>query len=198
MAKIPKHFDDLLILLKQRHAIIMAKRPEKLPGKFKIEGNRAGSTLFVNPELVEGTLKKGFELYKSFDTPFQRAVFMMFLVAEVHPFADGNGRIARIMMNAELVEKEQQRIIIPIVYRNNYLMALKAMSHNRHPEALIRMLDFVQRYTAKVNWSDRTVSQKILQATNAFIDPVDADLKGISLILPDDSLLAEVKDSRSY
>ena len=28
---------------------------------------------------------------------------MMFLVSEVHPFADGNGRAARIMMNAELV-----------------------------------------------------------------------------------------------
>ncbi len=198
MAKIPKHFEDLVMLLKQRHAIIMAKRPEKLPGKFKVDGNRAGSTLFVNPELVEGTLKKGFELYKSFDTPFQRAVFMMFLVAEVHPFADGNGRIARIMMNAELVAKEQQRIIIPTVYRNNYLMALKSMSHNRHPEALIRTLDFAQRYTAKVDWSDRMVSQKILQATNAFIDPVDADLNGIRLILPDDLLLAGAKDSRSY
>jgi Fic family protein len=29
------------------------------------------------------------------------------LVAEVHPFVDGNGRTARIMMNAELVSVGQ-------------------------------------------------------------------------------------------
>ena len=39
----------------------------------------------------------------SLDTPFARAVFIMFLVSEVHPFVDGNGRIAPIMKRAELV-----------------------------------------------------------------------------------------------
>jgi len=197
MQKTPKRFDDLLAMLNQRHTIIMSKRPDKLPGKFKVEGNRAGSTLFVAPELVEGTLKKGFELYQSLDVPFQRAVFMMFLVAEVHPFADGNGRIARVMMNAELVAGNEQRIIIPTVFRNNYLMALKAMTHNKHPEPLIRTLDFAQRYTGRVAWSDKDISYKILEKTNAFIDPNEADLKGIRLILPDDMLLAEARDSLS-
>lgn len=195
MQRIPKRFDDLLELLKSRHAIIMAERPEKLPGRFKVEGNRAGSTLFVAPELVEGTLKKGFELYQNLDAPFHRAVFIMFLVAEVHPFADGNGRIARIMMNAELVTENEQRMIIPTVYRNNYLVALKAMTHNKQPQALIRMLDFAQRYTAKVEWSDKDISQKILKATHAFVDPTKADLEGVRLTLPDDTLIADIKAS---
>jgi Fic family protein len=110
---------------------------------------------------------------------------MMFLVAEVHPFADGNGRIARVMMNAELVAGNEQRIIIPTVFRNNYLMALKAMTHNKHPEPLIRTLDFAQRYTGRVDWSDKNISHKILEKTNAFMDPNEADVKGIRLILPD-------------
>ncbi len=194
MQKTPKNANDFLKLLKQRHAIIMAKRPEKLAGEFKVEGNRAGSTLFVVPELVEGTLKKGFELYQSLDAPFHRAVFMMFLVAEVHPFADGNGRVARIMMNAELVAENEGRIIIPTVYRTNYLMALKALSHNQQPQAIIRTLDFAQRYTAKVDWSDKKLAQKILQATNAFVDPTEADIQGIRLVMPDDTLLADLKE----
>jgi hypothetical protein len=37
------------------------------------------------------------------DHPFKRAAFMLFLISEVHPFIDGNGRVARVMMNAELV-----------------------------------------------------------------------------------------------
>ena len=193
MKKTPKRFEDFLTLLKAHHAVIMAKRPEKLPGQFKVEDNRAGSTLFVAPELVQGTLKKGYELYQNLDAPFHRAVFMMFLVAEVHPFADGNGRIARIMMNAELVTENEQRIIIPTVYRNNYLVALKALTHNQQPQALIRTLDFAQRYTGKVDWNDKTISQRILEATNAFIDPTQADLQGIRLTLPDDSLLADIE-----
>ncbi len=53
-----------------------------------------------------------------------RAIFMMFLVSEVHPFADGNGRVARVMMNAELAAAQQVRVLIPIVYRSNYISAL--------------------------------------------------------------------------
>jgi Fic family protein len=144
---------------------------------------------------VEGTLKKGFELYQSLDAPFHRAVFMMFLVAEVHPFADGNGRIARIMMNAELVAGNEQRIIVPTVYRNNYLVALKALTHNQQPQALVRTLDFAQRYTGKVDWSDKQTAKRILEATHAFVDPTDADLQGIRLTLPDDTLIADIKAS---
>lgn len=56
--------------------------------------------------------------------PIARAIYMMFLVTEVHPFDDGNGRIARIMMNAELVNGGSSKIIIPTVYREDYMLAL--------------------------------------------------------------------------
>jgi len=59
------------------------------------------------------------------------------------------------MMNAELVAAGESRIILPAVYRNNYLIALKALSQNNHTAALPLVLDFVQRYTAAVdflNW----------------------------------------------
>lgn len=182
--KIPKNFNDFTELLLSRHGVLMKGRPDKNPGKFKTEGNRAGSTLFVAPELVEGTLKKGFEIFQSIEAPFNKAVFMMFLVAEVHPFADGNGRIARIMMNAELVSKDEQRIIIPTVYRNNYLSALKALSHNSVTEPLVRMLEFAQNYTSRIDWSSLKSAKDDLINTNAMIDPNEADLEGIRLKLP--------------
>ena len=37
------------------------------------------------------------------------------MVNEIHPFLEGNGRIARVMMNAELVRAKQTRMIIPNV-----------------------------------------------------------------------------------
>ena len=127
---------------------------------------------------------KGFEIYRGLASPLHRAIFMMFLIAEVHPFADGNGRAARVMMNAELVATGENRIIVPTVYRNNYLMALKALSQNGIAGALVRAMDFAQRYTAAVDFSELDRARFILDRTNAFADPNEADAAGIRLTLP--------------
>src|SRR5690606_27259314 len=80
-----KKFEDFIRLLRHGHAAIMESRKAMHPGEFKLTGNRAGSTTFVAPDLVEGTLEQGFGLCRSLESPFARAVFMMFLIAEVHP-----------------------------------------------------------------------------------------------------------------
>jgi hypothetical protein len=183
MARVPKNFDEFIKILQHRHFVFMEQRPDKLPGKFKQKTNRAGSSVFVEPDLVTGTLDKGFEFYTALESPLHRAIFMMFLISEVHPFADGNGRAARIMMNAELVAGGEQKIIIPIVYRNNYLTALKSLTHNGHTAPLIRTLEFAQQYTNAIDWSDFAGARSMLEKTNAFIDPVDADNQGIRLVL---------------
>ncbi len=184
MSQTPKDSGTLFRLLRARHAAIMGRRPDKHPGQFKAVENRAGATIFVAPDLVNGTLEHGFELCRSLETPFQRAVFMMFLVAEVHPFADGNGRTARIMMNVELVAAGEERIVIPTVYRANYLSALKALSHGGRPEPLIRMLDYAQKWVAAVDWRTVDETRRELEACNAFLDPVVAEGEGKRLLMP--------------
>ncbi|MBP9693739.1 MAG: Fic family protein [Alphaproteobacteria bacterium] len=178
MKKTPDSITTFIDLLKSRHAFIMGGRPDKHPGQFKQSSNRAGLTIFVEPNLVEGTLTEGFDLYKGLETPFQRAVFMMFLVSEVHPFTDGNGRTARVMMNAELFSKGEEKIIIPTVYRANYLSALKALSQSKYAEPLIRTLDFAQKWTASINWDTLKKTEQDLKTTNAFLDSWTAEEKG--------------------
>jgi hypothetical protein len=192
MSRLPGNSTELIALLKSRHAGIMEGRPDKRPGRFKAEPNRAGSTTFVSPELVEGTLARGFEMYRGLTSPLHRAIFMMFLVSEVHPFADGNGRVARVMMNAELVSARENRIIVPTVYRNNYLMALKALSQNGVTGALVRVIDFAQKYTASVDFSDLDRARLVLDRTHAFADPNEADAAGIRLVLPTPEVVADV------
>ncbi|MDE3045209.1 MAG: Fic family protein [Verrucomicrobiota bacterium] len=184
MRRVPKDVDELILFLKRRHAHLMQGRPEMEPGEFKTVANRAGSTLFVAPDLVEGTLRQGFKWFQGLQTPFQRAVYMMFLIAEVHPFSDGNGRCARLMMNAELIAGGQARIIIPTIFRNNYLVALKSLTHNGKAEPLIRVLDFAQEYTCRIDWSDFKRAKKMLVETNAFEDANQGELKNVRLILP--------------
>lgn len=181
MSKIPKNFEEFLSLLKNRHATIMEGRPAHQPGEFKQLVNRAGSTLFVDPKLVLGTLKNGFELYRSIECPFYRAVFIKFIISEVHPFSDGNGRLSRVMMNAELVANGEMKIIIPTVYRSNYLSSLKAISQNDILEPVVRVLDFAQKFTQSIDWSDFDRAKAMLTTSNAFVDSIEAEDKNIRL-----------------
>lgn len=183
-ARVPENFDSFLELLKKRHFMIMEGRPEIGPGKFKIASNQAGSTIFVLPELVIGTLEKGFEVYQALDCPLHKAIFMMYLVSEVHPFSDGNGRIARIMMNAELASVNEHRIMIPTIFRNNYLSALKALSNTQRPGPLIVCLDFAQRWTRAIKWSGLEETIEELNACHAFDDANEAENEGRRLLIP--------------
>jgi len=105
-----------------------------------------------------------------------RAIFLSVLVSEVHPFLDGNGRIARVMMNAELVSAEERRILIPIGYREDYLLALRAFSRQRRTEPAIRMLARAQQFTAEIDFSDWNRVRRDLERCGAFDDPEQARL----------------------
>ena len=185
MTRTPRDPAELTSLLRSRHRRIMAGRPEMCPGEFKDAANKAGGTHFVLPDLVSGTLERGFSLYRSLESPLARAVYMMFLVDEVHPFADGNGRVARVMMNAELVAAGEERIIIPTAYRNNYLAALRALSRtDRRPQPLIDMLSYAQRWTLAVAWTSLRETERELEACHAFLDPDEAESEGKRLRMP--------------
>lgn len=89
------------------------------------------------------------------------------------------------MMNAELVTAHEQRIIIPTVYRGDYLAALKAIINRTSPEPIIRMLDYVQRFTQSINWTDFKKAEDELERANAFLDSAEADDRGLRLRIPE-------------
>jgi Fic family protein len=169
MSIIPTSPDHLLQLLRERHAILLTARKTKNPGEFKDRNNRAGNTAFVDKELVPGTLKKGFDWYSLLQHPFAKAVYMMFMVSEVHPFLDGNGRIARVMMNAELSSKGLSKIIIPTVFREDYMGALKKLTKQRDADAYIRMMFRAWEFSSNIHDESLESMEKYLIACNAFL-----------------------------
>ncbi len=175
---------DSLDLLEARHAVLMAGRPDVGPGHRRQVNVRAGGTIFPRWELVEGTLLDGFEIGRSLTEPFSRAVYTHFLVSEVHPFADGNGRISRLTMNAELQSGGMVRIVVPTGYREDYLGTLRAASNDGHFAGMTSAFRFALRWTARVDFSSRETAEPILLDTNALVDPVTAVREGIKLRLP--------------
>jgi len=171
--------DDLLKLLRERHAILLSARKSKNPGEFKDKNNRAGTTEFVDMKLVPGTLKKGYEWYSMLQHPFAKAVYMMFLVSEVHPFLDGNGRIARIMMNVEFSSKGLSKIMIPTVYREDYMGAIKKLTKLRESDAYIRMLLRAWEFSSYIYNDDPDRMEEYLKECNAFLTHKEGRLKMI-------------------
>jgi len=176
MSITPTNSKQLLEILLYRHKVLLSARASKLPGQFKDKNNRAGDTHFVDHSLVRGTLIKGFDFYQALPHPFARAAFIMFLVSEVHPFLDGNGRIARVMMNAELFKHHQSKIIIPTVYRDDYLSAIRKLTRKEEPKAYVGMLLRAFEFSSTVVGDDIDGMEKHLEASNAFKEYGKANL----------------------
>lgn len=176
MSICPTNANEFLDIMRRRHAILLQSRISKKPGEFKDKNNRAGNTEFVDKQLVVGTLKKGFEWYSLLQEPFAKAVYMMFLVSEVHPFLDGNGRIARVMMNAELSAKGLSKIIIPTVYREDYMGALRKLTRQRVADAYVRMLLRAYDFSSTLQGESIDEMEKYLIRCDAFKEPKEGKL----------------------
>jgi len=177
MSTTPSNPDQLINLLQYRHQLLLGARTSKNPGQFKDKNNRAGETHFVDHQLVRGTIIKGFDYYQALTDPFAKAAYIMFMISEIHPFLDGNGRIARVMMNAELVKANQTRIIIPTVFREDYLGALRRLTRNDNATTYIRMLQRTQEFSTTLIANNMEELEDHLTLSNAFKEHDEAKLK---------------------
>jgi len=170
-SRVPTDPDELCDLLLTRHRVLLGGRPEHSPGEFKHKNNQAGGYVFVARELVVGTLEQAHSRALSLTPGIARAIYWLFTIAEIHPFSDGNGRIARVFANAELSAVGLTRIIIPTVFRYEYLNALRLASNHGDIDALVKVCVFAQQWAAGLDFSSVDTARADLEATNAFIDP---------------------------
>jgi Fic family protein len=177
MTTIPETANQLLEILQYRHRILLSARMNKKPGEFKDKDNYAGSTKFVETALVKGSLIKGFDYYQALIDPLSKAIFIMFMVSEVHPFLDGNGRIARVMMNAELTKAGRSKIIIPNVYRDDYIDALRKLTRTSDSDAFIRMMERAHLFSSNVYDESMNAMQLYLESCDAFKEHTEGNLK---------------------
>lgn len=171
MSICPTSSQELFEILCRRHAILLEGRPAMSPGHFKEKNNRAGNTEFVEVSRVRGTLDAGFGYYAALTSPIARAIYMMFLISEVHPFQDGNGRMARIMMNAELFRAGEAKIIVPTVYREDYLLVLRKLSREGIAAPYIKVMNHLHHFTSTLYGKDFQELLHYLTECNAFETP---------------------------
>ena len=114
---------------------------------------------------------QGFDVYQSLPIGLQRAIFIHFMVSEVHPFDDGNGRLSRIMLNSELVSEDQHKLIIPTVHRESYLNGLRTATRQGRFRTMVKVLHQMHCYTASLDWNEYDEVKTTLQENAADKEP---------------------------
>jgi hypothetical protein len=83
------------------------------------------------------------------------------------------------MMNSELVRGEQSRIIIPTVFREDYLLALRKLSRQKNPEIYIRIMEKLHHFSDNLYGQDFDELNHFLQISNAYEEPEEGKLQWI-------------------
>lgn len=82
----------------------------------------------LNPDAVRDAMPVLFELLRNEPEASVRAVLGHFFFVYIHPYMDGNGRIARFLMNTQLISGGYDWTIIPVERRAEYMAALERAS----------------------------------------------------------------------
>ncbi|MDR1938989.1 MAG: Fic family protein [Tannerellaceae bacterium] len=82
----------------------------------------------LNPDAVRDAMPVLFELLKNEPDARVRLVLGHFIFVYIHPYMDGNGRIARFLMNTMLISGGYDWIIVPVERRQEYMDALEKAS----------------------------------------------------------------------
>lgn len=173
-----------------RHRDMMSARPETRPGEFKLVANKAGNTNFVQPRLVRGTLAEGVKRISDVEPGLARALYSMFLISEVHPFDDGNGRLARLVMNSELSQAGLCRIIVPTLFRENYLDCLRVLTREGDPSPFVKSMIEIQDWSSAFEYENLSQVIDDMSLCNAF----QRSLVEYKLSLPVEKLDRFVRD----
>jgi Fic family protein len=82
----------------------------------------------LNPDAVRDAMPVLFDLLKEETEPCVCAVLGHFIFVYIHPYMDGNGRIARFLMNVMLASGGFRWTVIPVEKRFEYMAALEKAS----------------------------------------------------------------------
>jgi Fic family protein len=113
----------------------------------QLAGYRSG-TVFIRgsrhvpprQEAVREAMPKLFDLLEGEAEPLVRALLGHWLVGYIHPFPDGNGRIARFLMNVLLAEAGLPWTIVRVGQRDEYMAALETASSQADLRPFTRLL----------------------------------------------------------
>lgn len=94
----------------------------------------------ISKEAVRECMPVLFELLEQEQNAAVRAVLGHFVFVYIHPYMDGNGRLARFLMNLMLASCGYPWTVVPVERRNEYMAALEQASSFNNIEPFVRFI----------------------------------------------------------
>ena len=128
-------------LLLKVHEMYFKETKPFIAGKYKTAQNRITGSAFETtpPKLVQTDMKLYFKEYEKLKKelhPLELAAWAHWRLARIHPFQDGNGRTARIIMNFILHRNGYAMIDIKTKEKQQYFSALEKCHYNNNARTL--------------------------------------------------------------
>lgn len=116
--------------IKKLHKLFYYRIDETQAGHYRKEKVFISGSKYTlpAPQKVPGLMKEfieGLKDLKKKNHPVEYAALAHKDIAFIHPFIDGNGRVARLLMNLILLQKGYCIAIIPPILRGDYIQALE-------------------------------------------------------------------------
>ena len=123
--------NDLLDL----HRIVLTRIEDRIAGSYRTATVRIAGAHFIppNPLEVPDLMADLFSSLATIPGPIERAARLHYGIAHIHPFADGNGRTARLAMNFILLAAGYPPISIPTALRQAYSATLESADSGDFP-----------------------------------------------------------------
>ena len=105
-------------------------------GTYKYENDKSVWVEYPSPDKIPGIMKQWLELYNRQSVPQSKAeavkVYSLLhtTLASIHPFYDGNGRMARLVANMPVIKAGLPPIIIDSTRRQEYIQIMQHYALN--------------------------------------------------------------------
>lgn len=127
------------------HKLFYQKIDAQSAGKFRKEQVFITGTDFIPPppshipDLMQQFFEKLPQLKKQLH-PVEYAAQLHLNLVTIHPFVDGIGRTARLLMNVALMQAGYVITLIPAIVRSDYIAALKIAQSANDPAPFVKFI----------------------------------------------------------
>ncbi len=132
--------------IKDIHGLILRGIDDKYAGKFRdtmvgVRLSDGSIRNFIDPLQLDAAMQEFIiNLSNNHEHPIIKAALAHYEFVTIHPFIDGNGRTARLLMNLILLQNGYPPAIIRIANRANYILALETAQNDNQLEKFYQVI----------------------------------------------------------
>lgn len=131
--------------IKSLHQLILKGIDDDNAGRYRLINVRIAGAEHVPPDhvVVPELMERFIAWYRDESIalhPVERAARVHSDFVKIHPFADGNGRASRLLMNLELLKAGYPAAVLPVESRLTYYEALDADHVHRDREPFLTLI----------------------------------------------------------